>query len=85
MAIPPGSPTASFSFDQADDARSRSDLGLFARMMQSFFEDVNQGRVSILLPGVLRDNPDYFAIAVMNRILGGGGFTSRIVLSKSSS
>ncbi|HEY2951336.1 MAG TPA: pitrilysin family protein, partial [Verrucomicrobiae bacterium] len=42
-------------------------------------KDVNQGRVSILLPGVLRDDPDYFAIAVMNRILGGGGFTSRIV------
>jgi zinc protease len=40
---------------------------------------VNQGRVSIMLPGVLRDNPDYFAIAVMNRILGGGGFTSRIM------
>ncbi len=32
-----------------------------------------------MLPGVLRDNPDYFAIAVMNRILGGGGFTSRIM------
>ena len=42
-------------------------------------KDVPQGRVSILLPGVLRDNPDYFAIAVMNRILGGGGFTSRIM------
>jgi zinc protease len=44
-------------------------------------KDVNQGRVSILIPGVLRDNPDYFKIAVMNRILGGGGFTSRIVNS----
>jgi predicted Zn-dependent peptidase len=42
-------------------------------------KDVSQGRVSILLPGVLRDDPDYFAIAVMNRILGGGGFTSRIM------
>jgi predicted Zn-dependent peptidase len=42
-------------------------------------KDVPQGRVSILLPGVLRDNPDIFAIAVMNRILGGGGFTSRIM------
>lgn len=39
---------------------------------------VNQGRVSIILPGVKRDNPDYFAISVMNDILGGGGFTSRI-------
>ena len=42
-------------------------------------KDVNQGRVSVLLPGVMRTAPDYFAIAVMNRILGGGGFTSRIV------
>ena len=42
-------------------------------------KDVNQGRVSILLPGILRDNPDYFAIQVMNDILGGGGFTSRIM------
>jgi predicted Zn-dependent peptidase len=41
-------------------------------------KNVNQGRVSILLPGILRDNPDYFAIMVMNRVLG-GGFTSRIV------
>ena len=42
-------------------------------------KDVPQGRVSILLPGVLRDNPDLPAIRVMNDILGGGGFTSRIV------
>ncbi len=42
-------------------------------------KDVPQGRVSMLLPGVLRDHPDYFPIAVMNHILGGGGFTSRIM------
>jgi zinc protease len=42
-------------------------------------KDVNQGRVSIMLPGITRDHPDFFAIQVMNRILGGGGFTSRIV------
>ena len=42
-------------------------------------KDVNQGRVNMLLPGVKRDDPDYFAIAVMNHILGGGGFTSRIM------
>ncbi|MGI8964654.1 MAG: M16 family metallopeptidase, partial [Limisphaerales bacterium] len=38
-----------------------------------------QGRVSILLPGVTRDHPDYFPIVIMNDILGGGGFTSRIM------
>lgn len=42
-------------------------------------KDVNQGRVSLLLPGVRRDDPDFFALTVMNRILGGGGFTSRLV------
>ncbi|MDP7011060.1 MAG: pitrilysin family protein [Verrucomicrobiota bacterium] len=41
-------------------------------------KEVNQGRVSILLPGIQRDNSDYYAIQVMNDILGGGGFTSRI-------
>jgi predicted Zn-dependent peptidase len=42
-------------------------------------KDVNQGRVAMMLPGVKRDNPDYFALIVMNDILGGGGFTSRIM------
>jgi len=44
-------------------------------------KDVNQGRVSIALPGIKRDNPDYFDVLVMNDILGGGGFTSRIMSS----
>jgi predicted Zn-dependent peptidase len=42
-------------------------------------KDVNQGRVNMMLPGLLRDNPDYFPVMVMNDILGGGGFTSRLV------
>ena len=42
-------------------------------------KDVNQGRVAMMLPGIMRDNPDYFSLIVMNDILGGGGFTSRIV------
>ncbi|MBL8113540.1 MAG: insulinase family protein [Acidobacteria bacterium] len=41
-------------------------------------KDVNQGRVTILLPGLDRNDPDVFAAAVMNQVLGGGGFTSRI-------
>jgi predicted Zn-dependent peptidase len=40
--------------------------------------DVNQGRVSIGHMGAMRDNPDYYALTIMNDILGGGGFTSRI-------
>lgn len=41
-------------------------------------KDVNQGRVSIGLPAVRRDHPDVYALEVMNEILGGSGFTSRI-------
>src|SRR5262249_17362618 len=42
-------------------------------------KDVNQGRVSILLPGLRRDDPQFFAGTVMNDILGGGGFTSHLM------
>lgn len=42
-------------------------------------KDVNQGRVAMLLPGVMRTNPDVFSLMVMNDILGGGGFTSRVM------
>jgi zinc protease len=41
-------------------------------------KDVNQGRVSIGLPTVKRGDPDVYALEVMNEILGGSGFTSRI-------
>jgi zinc protease len=42
-------------------------------------KDVNQGRVSIGQPGVMRNDPDVYALEVMNEILGGSGFTSRIM------
>ncbi len=41
--------------------------------------DVNQGRVAIGHLGIVRGNPDEFAIDMMNDILGGSGFTSRIM------
>lgn len=42
-------------------------------------KDIPQGRVAIGKRSIARDDPDWFAVQVMNRILGGGGFTSRIV------
>jgi predicted Zn-dependent peptidase len=42
-------------------------------------EDVNQSRIRIGHIGVQRGMPDEHALMVMNDILGGGGFTSRIV------
>lgn len=41
-------------------------------------EDVNQSRIRVGHIGVKRDTPDEYALLVMNDILGGGGFTSRI-------
>jgi zinc protease len=41
--------------------------------------DVNQTRVALGHPGLRKGHPDEYALAVMNDILGGGGFTSRIV------
>jgi predicted Zn-dependent peptidase len=42
-------------------------------------EDVNQSRIRLGHIGVKRDIPERYALDVMNDILGGGGFTSRIV------
>jgi zinc protease len=42
-------------------------------------KEVNQGRVSLLLPGLMRGHPDGPAISMMNDILGGSGFASRLV------
>ena len=41
--------------------------------------EVDQGRVTMMLPSLMRDDPDYFACLVMNNILGGGGFSSRLM------
>jgi len=41
--------------------------------------DVNQGRVSMGHLGIMMGNPDEFAIDMMNEVLGGSGFTSRIM------
>jgi zinc protease len=39
---------------------------------------ITQANIIIGHAGVNRDNPDYYALMVMNYILGGGGFSSRL-------
>ncbi len=41
--------------------------------------NLNQANVQIGHLGIARSNPDHIAVAVMNYILGGGGFVSRIM------
>jgi predicted Zn-dependent peptidase len=40
--------------------------------------DLNQSNIAMVHWGVNRDNPDRFAIGLMNAVLGGGSFSSRI-------
>jgi zinc protease len=44
-------------------------------------KDLTQANIVIGHIGISRDNPDYYAVSVMNYILGGGGFSSRLMLS----
>jgi zinc protease len=41
-------------------------------------KQIPQSVVTFGLPGIKRDDPDYYAAYIMNYILGGGGFTSRL-------
>ncbi len=44
-------------------------------------KDIPQGKVLIGMRSIKRDDPDFFPMLVMNEILGGGGFTARIMQS----
>jgi len=40
---------------------------------------ITQANIVVGNPGITRDNPDFYASTVMNYILGGGGFASRLL------
>lgn len=42
-------------------------------------KDITQANIILGHLGIARDNPDYYAVSVMNYILGGGGFASRLM------
>jgi len=42
-------------------------------------KDVSQANIVMGRMGISRDNPDYYAVQVMNYIFGGGGFASRLM------
>jgi len=47
-------------------------------IVRALQRDVTQANINLGHLGVTRDNPDYYAIQVMNYILGGGGIASRL-------
>ena len=48
-------------------------------MVQLIEKDLTQSTIVLGHTGVSRINPDYYAITVMNYILGAGGFSSRLM------
>lgn len=40
---------------------------------------ITQANIVLGHPGISRENPDYYAVSVMNYILGSGGFASRLM------
>jgi zinc protease len=53
--------------------------GLSAPKLLTINKDISQANIVLGHPGIARDNPDYYAVTVMNYMLGGGGFASRLV------
>ena len=49
------------------------------KTVQLIDKDLTQASVVLGHVGVARSNPDYYAVSVMNYILGGGGFSSRMM------
>ncbi|HEX7421371.1 MAG TPA: insulinase family protein [Thermoanaerobaculia bacterium] len=41
--------------------------------------DVTQANIGFVHPGIQRNNPDYFAVRVMNEIFSGGSFSGRLM------
>jgi zinc protease len=44
-------------------------------------KELTQANILLGNLGISRDNPDYYAVSVMNYVLGGGGFSSRLMQS----
>lgn len=49
------------------------------KMVQLIEKDLTQSTIMLGHPGISRTNPDYYAVTVMNYILGAGGFSSRLM------
>jgi zinc protease len=42
-------------------------------------KDITQANIAMGHVGISRENPDFYAVVIMNYILGGGGFSSRLM------
>lgn len=49
------------------------------KIVQLIERDLTQSTIVIGHPGISRMNPDFYAVTVMNHVLGAGGFSSRLM------
>ncbi|MFN0057376.1 MAG: M16 family metallopeptidase [Planctomycetota bacterium] len=60
-------------------ARPQADAPTWRPGLYHVEKDIPQGKVALGLPAIGRGDPDEVPLLIMNNILGGGGFTSRLV------
>ena len=53
--------------------------GIDKTVVQKIDKDITQANIAMGHLGISRENPDYYAVMIMNYILGGGGFSSRLM------
>lgn len=67
-------PRQEYQQPQTPQLPQPADVGLWL-----VHKDVPQTTLLLAQRGITKDNPDLYALKVMNHILGGGGFTSRLM------
>jgi len=48
-------------------------------IVQKIDKNITQANIALGHIGISRENPDYYAVMIMNYILGGGGFSARLM------
>jgi zinc protease len=61
------------------DPAGRKPPAIDKLVVRSLDKNITQANIAMGHLGISRENPDYYAVSVMNYILGGGGFSSRLM------
>jgi zinc protease len=58
---------------------ARKPVSIDKKTVQLIEKDLTQSTIVLGHPGISRTNPDFYAVTVMNHVLGAGGFSSRLM------
>jgi zinc protease len=64
--------------ERADIVREKPPV-LGSVVVKKLDKNITQANIAMGHLGISRENPDYYAVLIMNYILGGGGFSSRLM------